>query len=106
MSVVIVVKVSEGLVLGADSAATLHGRIERPEGAQEGVLKTYFNARKLLQIGNFPVGVLTWGAPYIGSRTIESLVREWEYEKHWRSRAEYEERRDHSGEFQVNACAG
>lgn len=104
MSVVIVVKVSEGLVLGADSAATLHGRIERPEGAQEGVLKTYFNARKLLQVGDFPIGVLTWGTPFIGSRTIESLVREWEYEKHWLSQKEYQKHSDE--DFQVKECAG
>jgi len=104
MSVVIVVKVSEGLVLGADSAATIQGRVERPEGPQEGILKTYFNARKLLQIGDFPIGVLTWGTAFIGLRTIESLVREWEYEKYWQSQEDYETQYNQE-DFQVKACA-
>ena len=100
MSVVIVVKVSEGLVLGADSAATIHGRFEGPEGVQQGVLKTFFNARKLLQIGDLPIGVLTWGVPFIGSRTIESLVREWTYEQNWQAL------KDRGGEgYQVKECA-
>jgi hypothetical protein len=47
MSVVIVVKVSEGLVLAADSAATLYGRVEGPESVHEGILKTYYNHRQL-----------------------------------------------------------
>jgi len=104
MSIVIVVKVSEGLVLGADSAATIQGRVERPEGVQEGVLKTYFNARKLLQVGNFPIGVLTWGTAFIGLRTIESLVREWEYEEHWQSKEDYKTQHD-KDDFQVRDCA-
>ena len=103
MSVVIAVKVSEGLVLGADSAATLHGKITTPQGVQEGVLKTYFNARKLLQIGEFPIGVLTWGTSFIGSRTVESVVREWEYDNHWWSEETYHGH--HSDEFAVRKCA-
>lgn len=103
MSVVIVVKVSEGLVLGADSAATIQGRVERPDGVQEGVLKTYFNARKLLQIGDFPIGVLTWGTAFIGLRTIESLVREWEHNNHWLSKENYQQA--YKEEFKVKECA-
>jgi hypothetical protein len=105
MSVVIVVKVSEGLVLAADSASTLHGRIEGPQGIQERILKTYYSARKLLQIGNFPIGVLTWGQAYVGARTVESLVREWEYNNHWQSQEEY--KKEHSSEdtFKVHECA-
>ncbi len=104
MSVVIVVKVSEGLVLGADSAATIQGRVESPEGVREGVLKTFFNARKLLQIGDFPIGVLTWGKAFIGSRTIESLIREWEYKNNWQSEKEYSEHHD-GQKFKVKTCA-
>jgi hypothetical protein len=85
MSVVIVVKVSEGLVLAADSAATLTGRMVQPDGSMtEGVLQIFNNAKKLIQIGkDFPIGVLTWGQAYIGSRTIESLVSEWQYNAGW-----------------------
>lgn len=85
MSVVIAVKVSEGLVLAADSASTLTGQVQGAQGPV-GVLKTYTNARKLLQIGEFPIGILAWGLGFIGLRTIESHVREWEYENHWHSR--------------------
>jgi hypothetical protein len=93
MSVVIVVKVSEGLVLAADSAATLTGRVDGPDGViGEGVLQTFYNAKKLLQIGNdLPIGVLTWGQAFIGPRTIESLIREWEYNNGWQSLKTYRE---------------
>lgn len=107
MSVVIIVKVSEGLVLGADSASTIRGKVQTPEGVHEGVLKTHFNARKLLQIGDFPIGVLTWGTAFIGSRTIESLVREWEYDNGWQSKKEYfgEQEGSVNEEFRVKLCA-
>lgn len=104
MSVVIVVKVSEGLVLGADSAATIHGAVETPDGQQQGILKTYFNARKLLQIGDFPIGVLTWGQAAIGMRTLESIVREWEFNENWQSKEDYEKARDGDKSFSVKAC--
>jgi hypothetical protein len=104
MSVGIVVKVSEGLVLATDSAATLYGRIEKPEGVQEGVVKTYYNAKKLLQIGDFPIGVLTWGQAFIGARTLESLVREWEYDNHWQFQGEYYEEANQES-FRVYTCA-
>ena len=99
MSVVIIVKVSEGIVLAADSAATLMGEINGPEGPQKGVLKTFYNAKKLLQIGNFPIGVLTWGAASIGHRTLESLVREWEHNNNWESVKQY------GKSFQIKECA-
>lgn len=103
MSVAIVVKVSEGLVLGTDSAAAIQGRVESEEGAQEGILKVFYNAKKLLQIGDFPIGLFTWGRAFIGMRTIESLVREWEYDNGWQSKEEYDG--DHSEPFTVKACA-
>ena len=103
MTVAIVVKVSEGLVLGSDSAATLHGRVERPNGVQEGVVKIFYNARKLMQIGDFPIGLLTWGQAFLGLRTIESLVRQWEHDNHWQSRKEYE--KTNAKPFKVEECA-
>jgi len=89
MSVVIAVKVSEGLVLAADSASTLQGRVAGPQGEQQGILKTYTNARKLLQIGDFPIGILTWGQAFIGPRTLESHVREWEHKNNWQDQTAY-----------------
>lgn len=105
MSVVIVVKVSEGLVLAADSAATLTGKVKQPDGeVQEGVLQTFYNAKKLMQVGqDFPIGVLTWGNAYIGSRTIESLVRQWEHENGWRTKEDFKQ--SQSDKYRTEACA-
>lgn len=104
MSVVLAVKVSEGLVLASDSAATLKGQMEGADGSiREGILKTFYNVKKLLQIGDFPIGILTWGQAFVGARTVESLVREWEHEEGWESKEQYQEQND--GKFEVKACA-
>ena len=42
------------------------------------VLKVFFNATKVFQIRNLPVGVLTWGSGSFRARTIASLVEEFE----------------------------
>ena len=106
MSVVIVVKVSEGLVLAAGSAATLTGRVVQPDGnVAEGVLQIFNNAKKLLQIGdNFPIGVLTWGQAFIGPRTIESLVSEWQYSSGWQSIETFQQRYP-GQQYSVEDCA-
>lgn len=104
MSVVVVVKVSEGLVLASDSATSLIGEREDPQGnKQRGIVKVYNNARKLLQIGDFPIGLLTWGHGYIGMRTVESLVREWEHKNGWSSQDDYDD--NHDEPISVEKCA-
>lgn len=78
MTVAIAVKVSEGLVLAADSALTVEGEVRTAEGqTHRGVLQIYSHATKLAQIRDWPVGTITWGVGQIGKRTIESLVREF-----------------------------
>jgi len=81
MSVVVVVKVSEGLVLAADSAASLQGKLQFRGEEFDGIIQTYVNARKVHQIGAFPLALATWGTAFIGQRAIESIVREWEHAK-------------------------
>jgi hypothetical protein len=106
VSVVLVVKVSEGLVLAADSAATITGQILDPDGkvVSGGVLKTYYTARKVIQIGDLPIGVLTWGQGNLGARTIESYVREWEFTNNWQSLEAF--RKKHKGaQYSVKAFA-
>lgn len=78
MSIVIGIKVGEGLVLAADSVTTLQA--VNPEGVVT-VLNTYEYARKLSHIGDLPVGTLTWGVELIGNRNIESLLSEYENTK-------------------------
>jgi len=103
MSVVVVVKVSEGIVLAADSAATLHGKVQFRGEEINGIVQTYLNARKVLQIGDFPIGLATWGTAFIGERTVESIVREWEHDQKWRSCEQY--KTQHKGLFSVKECA-
>lgn len=75
MSIVICIKVGEGLVLAADSVTTI--QVVSREG-DVGILNTYEHARKLSHIGDLPIGALTWGIELIGNRNIESLLSEYE----------------------------
>lgn len=75
MTVCVMVKVSEGLVLAADSATVISGRV----GNEPGILKTYEHSRKLSHIKDYPVATLAWGTALIGSRSVESLIKEYEY---------------------------
>ena len=76
MTVCVLVKVSEGLVLAADSTAAIEGRVGTD---QSGILKTYDNVRKLSHIKDYPIGTLTWGTALVGARSVESLINEYEY---------------------------
>ena len=80
MSICVMVKVPEGLVLASDSASTVQGGVVTKGGGSgpSGVLKVFFNATKVFQIRDLSVGVLTWGAASIRGRTVASLVEEFE----------------------------
>lgn len=84
MSLGIVIKVPEGLVLAADSRITLGAQITTPMGLQQ--LPVYFdNATKLLSFSapNTTVGVVTYGQAVIGQqnqRTAASFIPEFESE--------------------------
>lgn len=76
MSLGVVIKGPEGVVLAADSRVTLEAR--RPDGRT--FLVTFDNATKLLSL-NKPhnsVGAVTYGAAVIGQRTAHSFVPEFE----------------------------
>lgn len=75
MSIVICIKVGEGLVLAADSVTTIQA--VSPEG-DVGIVNTYEYARKLSHIGDLPIGALTWGIELIENRNVESLLSEYE----------------------------
>ncbi len=80
MSICVSVKVGEGLVLAADSTVAIQGRIGGPaREEQAGILKTYDYVKKLSQIKDYPIGTLTWGTALIGARSVESLIKEYEY---------------------------
>jgi hypothetical protein len=70
MTIAVSVKVGEGLVLAADSTTSFFS---------ENVLaQSYHHARKLLQLENYPIGLLTYGLGQLAGRNLESLVAEFE----------------------------
>src|SRR5438093_4803096 len=81
MTICVSVQVSEGLVLAADSTSALQGKLVGPDGNPTPLqlLKTFDHACKVLHIKDYPIGTLTWGNAQIGQRTVESLIKEYEY---------------------------
>lgn len=74
MTICASVKSRDGIVLGTDSMTQVVATL--PDGEQA-VISSYSNARKLFQIEELPIGVFTYGAGNLGSRTIYSLVVEY-----------------------------
>ena len=74
MTIIASVKVRDGLILATDSMTQIYG--STPQGQQQ-FLKGYENARKLFQVGDLPIGVMTHGLGNIGQRSMEGLVREF-----------------------------
>jgi hypothetical protein len=74
LTICVSVRVAEGLVMAADSAAILQGEVN----GQRGVVQTYSYATKVSQARDFPMGVMSWGLGSINSRSIQSLIMEWE----------------------------
>jgi hypothetical protein len=84
MSLGIVFKGPEGIVLAADSRVTLNAQFPQPNGQVLVLPSTFDNATKLLQInGQEHVGVITFGLGVIGEnepRTAHSFIPEFEAE--------------------------
>jgi hypothetical protein len=70
VTIIASVKVRDGLILGTDSMTQVS--VPGPSGPQ--VVKAYSNARKLFQVGELPIGVMTYGLGNVGHRSIEGLV--------------------------------
>ena len=69
MTIAIALKVGDGVVLGADSAATLSG-----EG---GVANVYFNAEKLTNlVKGLPLGMASYGLGGLDGRSVTSLSKD------------------------------
>ena len=74
MTIAISIKVGEGLVYAADSTGSFFDMTRaKPE-----LVQSFNHARKLIQVEEYPVGILTFGQGSIGSRNLESLVAEFE----------------------------
>jgi hypothetical protein len=70
MSVAVACNLSDGVILGVDSAVTVP--------APGGIAKVYENAQKLFQLGERPIGVAFYGLGSIGMRSLGSFIRELE----------------------------
>lgn len=70
MTVAISCNLSDGVILGVDSAVTV--------ATTGGIAKVYEHAQKLLQIQDKPIGVAVFGLANIRERTIGSYLREFE----------------------------
>jgi hypothetical protein len=71
MSVAVSCNLSDGVILGVDSAVTV-------SAAGKGIFKVYEHSQKLFQIQDKPIGVAIFGMANIGERTIGSYLREFE----------------------------
>lgn len=74
MTICVSVKTLDGIVLGTDSMSTV--TLYESDG-QSSVAKTYSNARKLVQIDDYPVGVFIYGTGNLGPRTVYSHILEY-----------------------------
>ena len=73
MTLVIALKVGDGLVLGADSASTF----ERPGPNGPEFVNSYFNAEKLFNlVKGLPIGVLVYGLGGLTNRSVGSLLKD------------------------------
>jgi hypothetical protein len=70
MSVAVSCNLSDGVIIGVDSAVTI--------SFGQGVTKIYENAEKLFQLGDKRVGIAIYGLAGLGERGIGSFIREFE----------------------------
>lgn len=75
MTLVVSVKVNDGVVLAADSATTMVRTF--PDGTQR-TINVYNNANKVLNLyKGLPLGVLTWGNGSVGGISQASLIKDF-----------------------------
>lgn len=73
MTIALVLKVYDGLVLASDSATTLTMR----QGDQSSVANIYNNANKVFNLyKGLPIGAMTWGLGSIGPASIATLAKD------------------------------
>ena len=72
MSVAVLLNLSDGLILGVDSAVTIFDA--------NGISKVFEESDKLFQLGGLRVGIATYGLAGMEGRTVGSFIREFEVE--------------------------
>lgn len=74
MTIALLIKVNDGLVLASDSATTLTMR--QPDGT-DAVGNIYNNANKIFNLHKgLPIGAMTWGLGNIGPASIATLAKD------------------------------
>jgi hypothetical protein len=80
MTIAISLKVNDGVVLAADSAATIITNTGNNQPV--GVINVYQNAEKVYNLcKGKPVGSITWGSGSIGQASISTLMKDFRKEK-------------------------
>lgn len=74
MSIIVSVKVRDGIVLGADGMSQIY--IQDKQG-RTGVAQTYKNARKLFEVANIHMGIMAYGAGNIGKRSVQGVIEDF-----------------------------
>ncbi|WP_406533411.1 hypothetical protein [Methanobrevibacter sp.] len=75
MTIAIVMKINDGIVLATDSASTLWGIKENGEYE---IIHTYFNGDKLFNLKKgSPIGAITWGHGSINNESISTLAKDF-----------------------------
>ena len=70
MTIVVTVKINDGIVLASDSATTFFDDNGAP-------IKIYNNANKVFNlVKGLPIGGLTWGAGGIGAASISTITKD------------------------------
>ncbi|NJL95743.1 MAG: hypothetical protein HC915_19440 [Anaerolineae bacterium] len=76
MTIVLSVKVNEGVVVAADSAATLSGPVPGVANTLQ-VTNVYTHANKIIHLHkDLPLGLATWGAGSIGQESVYTLSKD------------------------------
>lgn len=74
MTIAICVCINDGLILAADSAATM---INQETGGPQLVANVYNNANKVMNLcRELPIGTLMWGLGGIGPASMETLLKD------------------------------
>jgi hypothetical protein len=75
MTIAVSIKVNDGVVLAADSAATI---MSRAPGGQAAVWNVYDNANKIFNLRKgSPIGAISWGSGSVGHASVSTLAKDF-----------------------------
>lgn len=78
MSIAVVCNLSDGVILGADSAITVTASTKASEQRVGLIAKVYNEAEKVFRVSDLPIGIANFGVGMMEARSIGSYVEEFE----------------------------